>query len=61
MQGQAVTQVAHDVITICPETDDKGDSTEAERPDGNWRLGRELAGGPDEVDGGEGTDGAVTN
>jgi hypothetical protein len=58
VEGQAVTQVPHNVVPICPKTDDEGCTCVAERPDRNWGFGGELRCGPDEVHGCQGADGA---
>jgi hypothetical protein len=59
VESEAVSKIAHDVVSVCPETDDEGSTSIAENPDWNRGLRRELAGVPDEVDGGERTDGTV--
>jgi hypothetical protein len=56
-ESYTVTQVSHDVVTICPEADDNTSTTEGENPDGNLSLAsRDCAGLPDLVDGGVRTD-----
>ena len=59
MESEAVSKIAHDVVSICPETDDEGSTSIAENPNRNGRLRREFTSVPDEVDGGERTDGTV--
>lgn len=50
-ESHTVTQVAHDVITICPETDDNTSTTKSENPNRNLSLAsRDCAGLPDLVD-----------
>jgi hypothetical protein len=56
-ESHTVTQVTHDVVTICPETEDNTSTTESENPNGNLSLAsRNCAGLPDLVDGGIRTD-----
>lgn len=59
LEGEAVTQVPHDVIAISPDAEDEHGSAEAENPGGNGSLVTlgEHAGVPDLEDGGIGTDG----
>lgn len=57
MEGQAVTQVAHDVVTISPETNDNTGSTVGKDPDRNRRLLCDGTRIPDQKDGGKRTDG----
>lgn len=58
VQRQPVPQIAHDVVSEGPQTDDERGGAIAQDPDRDGGLGGELAGVPDQVDGGEGTDGA---
>jgi hypothetical protein len=57
VQGDLVTERTHDVVAVCPETDDNGGATEGENPEGNRDFAGYFAGGPDEVDGGIGANG----
>jgi hypothetical protein len=56
LESQTVTKVAHDVVSVSPETNDDTSSSVTENPDGDGRLLGDVAGVPDEVDGGERTD-----
>ena len=58
VQGDAVTEVAHDVVAVRPETDDNGRTAKCEDPGRDGRLVAELPGAPDEVNGREGADSA---
>lgn len=57
MESNLVTERAHDVVAVCPETDDDTGTTECEDPEWDGDLGADLGGGPDEVNGGVGADG----
>lgn len=57
MQSQSVSEIAHDVVPVCPETNDDTGTTVGEDPDGHVGLLLDGAGVPDEVDGTEGSDG----
>lgn len=50
MQRQFVSKITHDVVTVCPETDDDTCTTEGENPVWDWGAGFHLAAGPDVVD-----------
>lgn len=52
MKGNAVTEVAHEVVSVCPETDGDGGTTEDENPDRYLRLAAGLTSVPDLVYGG---------
>ena len=56
MQGDLVTQRAHDVVSISPETNDNTRTAEREDPERDRDLGADLRSRPDEVDGGVGAD-----
>lgn len=58
MQRDAVAEHAHHVVAVEPETDGEGGAAVGEDPDGDRGLGGDCVGGPDEVDGGQGSDGA---
>lgn len=60
MQGDAVTELAHHVVAVEPETDGDGGAAVGEHPDGHCGglLELVLAAVPDGEDGGEGADGA---
>ena len=58
VQGDAVTELAHHVVAVEPETDRDSGTTVCESPDGHGGLSGHLVGGPDEVDGGERADSA---
>jgi hypothetical protein len=57
VESKAVSEIAHDVLPVRPETDDDSGTAVAENPDCDGGFGGELAGVPDEVDGGGGADG----
>lgn len=59
LQGEAIAQVAHDVVAVGPDTDDEHGTAKDENPDGDLRLalGRERAVVPDLEDGGVRADG----
>ena len=57
-KGDAVTQVAHDVVSISPQTNDNTSTTKGENPDRDIRLlDGKIALVPDLEDGGIRTDG----
>jgi len=56
VQGEAVTQVTHHVVTVSPETDRDSSTSIDQDPDGDFRSGRSFVSPPDLVDGSEGTD-----
>lgn len=60
MESDAVTELAHHVVAVEPETDGDGGTTVGEDPDGDGGgLGEDLLSAvPDGEDGGEGADGA---
>lgn len=58
VEGDAVTEDCHDVVTVGSETKDEHTTTESESPDVNLGAGtRDSTGGPGVVDDGEGTNG----
>lgn len=57
MKGDLVTESAHNVVPICPETNDDTGTTECEDPKRDGNLAADLRGRPDEVDGGIWADG----
>ncbi|GKT57916.1 hypothetical protein ColTof3_05255 [Colletotrichum tofieldiae] len=58
MKSQTVTEVAHDVVAVSPDTESNTNTTEAENPDGDFGLAAgENTGVPDLEDGGVGADG----
>lgn len=57
LQSKTVTEIAHNVVSISPETNDQGGSTVTETPNWDWGLVGELSSVPNQVDGGERTDG----
>lgn len=61
MQCETITEIAHDIVTICPETDRDGSTTVYEDPDWDGRLGCQGSGAPDEVDSGQRPNGARKN
>jgi hypothetical protein len=52
-------QLAHHVVAVEGETEGNACAAEDENPDGDGGLGGDLSGGPDEVDGCQGTGGAI--
>ncbi len=56
VQRDAVSEVAHDVVAVCPQTDDDRGATEGQNPGRHRRLRANLSGAPDEIDGRERTD-----
>lgn len=57
MQGDLVAERAHDVVTVGPEADYDARAAKGQDPGRHGDLGADLAGLPDEVDGGVGPDG----
>lgn len=58
VERQSVTQVAHDVVSVGPDTEGDTSTTEAENPDWDFGLASgDRAGVPDLVDSGVRTDG----
>jgi hypothetical protein len=57
VQSDLVTERAHNVVSICPETDDDTRTSERENPERDRDLVADLGSRPDEVDGGVGADG----
>jgi len=58
VESDAVTELAHDVVAVEPETQGESDTAIGENPDGDGGLGGDLVGLPDEEYGGERADGA---
>lgn len=56
MEGESVSKISHDVVTVCPETDNDSSGAISQDPDRNRSLRAGLTGRPDEVDGSEGAD-----
>jgi hypothetical protein len=57
VQSDLVTERAHNVVAICPETNDDTGTTECEDPERHGDLGANLRSRPDKVDGSIRTDG----
>jgi hypothetical protein len=56
LHGHLVTKVGHEVVSVSPQTNDKGARSVDQDPHGHIGLLSGLVGGPDLVDGGQGTD-----
>jgi hypothetical protein len=59
VQCDLVTQRAHNVVSIRPQSNDDARAAEREDPQRNRDLVRDLGGAPHEVDGGVGSDGVT--
>lgn len=57
MERQTVTQIAHDVIAIGPESDDDSSTSIGKNPDWNRAFGGKGRGTPNEVNGAQRSDG----
>lgn len=58
MERDSVTQVAHDVVPVSPETDDDSNTTEGQDPVRDRNFAAQFIGIPDLEDGGVWADGA---